>query len=408
MSHQGLCRPVGACLRVVARLSLAVALCLLVVLVLATADTAGQSDPKKAGTGQGGDTAKAATKKKDAATKLAEPWPDAAKLEKRRLEAENLPLFKSTTPLVFTLTADFKAIERDRKPNSTQRFPGVLAVAGNDGKTVSIPVQLGTRGNLRLASCAFVPLRIEFPKKELAGTPFDGQSNLKLVVHCQNSGDYEQFVLGEYVAYEIFNLLTPLSYRARLAKATYVDSTNGKVVATRHALFVEHDDDVAKRANGRINPIEYRMFRHVDMNTTTVMALLQYMIANTDYSIIKLHNVRLVQNEAGVLFPIAYDFDISGLVNTSYGAPDRQLHLATIRDRLYRGPCRPAEAYEPLLSQFREKKAQVMALYDAIPDFDKDYKRTAKDFLEEFYVTINKKGDVKHEFVDRCRNGAGM
>jgi hypothetical protein len=338
MSHQGLCRPAGACLRAVGRLAFATVLCVLVVLLLARVDAAGQGDPKKASTGQGGDTSKAVARKKDAATKLAEPWPDAEKLEKRRLEAENLPLFKSTAPLVFTLTADFKAIEKDRKPESTKRFPGVIAVAGDDGTTVSIPVQLGTRGNLRLASCGFVPLRIEFPKKDLTGTPFDGQSNLKLVVHCQNSGDFEQFVLGEYVSYEIFNLFTPLSYRARLARGTYVESTNGKVVATRYALFVEHDEDVARRASSRIAPLQNQLFRQVDMNTATMLGLLQYMIANTDFSIIKLHNVRLVQNQAGVLFPIAYDFDLGGLVNTPYGAPDRQLGLATIRDRLYRGP----------------------------------------------------------------------
>jgi hypothetical protein len=399
---------VGSCLRVVGRLALAIALCVFVVLVLTRADTAGQSDPRKAGTGQGGDAPKAVVKKKDAATKLAEPWPDAEKLGKRRLEAEALPLFKFTVPLAFTLTADFKAIERDRNPDSIRRFPGVLAVAGHDGKTVSIPVQLGTRGAVRLSYCQFAPLRIEFPKKEIIGTPFEGQSNLKLVVHCQNRSMFEQFVLGEYTAYRIFNLFTPLSYRARLARATYVDSSSQKPITTRYAFFVEHDEDVAKRANGRIIPLENRLFRHLDTDTTTMMALLQYMIANTDYSIFALHNVRLIQNQAGAFVPIVYDFDLAGLVNTSYGAPDPQLHLTSLRQRLYRGPCRPLEAYEPFLAKFRENKAEVMALYDTIPDFTPEYKKTAKDFLEEFYATINKKNDVKREFVDRCPKLAGM
>jgi hypothetical protein len=394
--------------RRLARLLLGVALGSLAALALTMTDAAGQGDTKKAAAAQGGDAKQAAAKKKDASTKLAEAWPDAAKMEKRRLEAENLPLFKSTAPLVFTLTADFRTIGKDRAPNSTKRYPGVLAVAGDDGKMASIPVQLGTRGNLRLSICGFLPLRIEFPKKDLAGTPFDGQGNLKLVVHCKNTREYDQYVLGEYVAYEIFNIFTPLSYRARLARATYVDSVSNKPIATRYAVFVEHDDDVAKRVNGRIIPLEKRLFRHLDPDSTVMMALLQYMIANTDYSIYTLHNIRLVQNQAGAFSPITYDFDLGGLINTPYGAPDPQLGLSSIRERLYRGPCRRVEGYEPFLVKFRERKADVMALYDAIPDFDKDYKKTARDFLEEFYTTINKKGDLKHELVDRCPKLAGM
>jgi hypothetical protein len=382
----------------------AIAVSALLAGVAAMADLAGAAQGGDVQATQSSEAQKAAakTQKKSPEVVFSEPWPGVAKMEKQRLDAEALPLFGSREPLAFTLTADFRTIGRDRTPDSPRRYPGVLAVAGSDGKLVSIPVQLSTRGTLRLRWCAAVPLRVDFPKKEVQGTPFDGQTNLKLVGHCEDSKEYEQYVLGEYVAYQIINLFTPLSYRARLAKATYVDAASNRPITTRFAFFVEHDDHVADRAKGRIIQFEGRLFSHLDAESTTLMALLQYMVANTDYSIVKLHNVRLIRQQAGAFKPIAYDFDIAGLVNTPYGAPDVQLHLKSTRARLYRGPCRTAEEYEPFLVKFREKKADVMALYDGVPEFDKNYKQTAKDFLEAFYWTIDRKGDIKHEFVDRC------
>ena len=61
--------------------------------------------------------------KKNPLLKLAEPWPDADALKARRLEAEARPLFQATDPLEFTLTADFNAINKDRNPESTTRYP---------------------------------------------------------------------------------------------------------------------------------------------------------------------------------------------------------------------------------------------------------------------------------------------
>ena len=347
---------------------------------------------------------------KNPLAKLAEPWPDAERMRERRTEAEHRRLFESADPLTFTLSADFKAVNKDRDPTSTKRFPAVLSIVGEGGKTESFPVKLGTRGNFRLMArnCTFVPLRVEFPKQEVKGTVFDGQEALKLVTHCRANRAYEQYTLSEYIVYKIFNLFTPRSFRARLSKATYVDSTTGKTITTRRAMFIEDDDDVARRMDGRIAELPRVLFRDLDQESLTLLMLLQYMIANTDFSIYALHNVRLVQNQARVLYPVTYDFDLSGLVNTGYASPNRALRIKTVRDRLYRGPCRSVEELEPFLATFRAKKNEVMALYDSLGDLDVSYRQEAKAYLEEFYSTINRKGDVKREFVDKCSKQPGM
>ena len=91
--------------------------------------------------------------------KLTAPWPDAAKLAQRREEAEGRRLFAQTEPLVFTLAADFKAVNRERKIESTKTFPAVLSVkeAAAGAAPVALKVTLGARGNIRRTSASSAP-----------------------------------------------------------------------------------------------------------------------------------------------------------------------------------------------------------------------------------------------------------
>ena len=83
--------------------------------------------------------------KKNPMLKLAQPWPENDVLATLKDEAEARTLFQDATPLEFTLTSDFKAINKERTPNNGKQFPGVLTIDGKD-----IPVKLGSRGHLRL------------------------------------------------------------------------------------------------------------------------------------------------------------------------------------------------------------------------------------------------------------------
>jgi len=338
--------------------------------------------------------------------KLAVPWPDADTLRKRQAEAEGRPLFSSADTLVFTLTADFKAIQKDRDPSSTRRFPGVLAMAAPGGGVTSIQIQIGTRGKVRLdpRTCDFAPLRIEFVKSAVKKTVFDGQNALKLVTHCWQDATFEQYVLREYLAYRVFNIHTPRSFRARLATVTYVDSSGGKTIAARHGILIEDEDDVARRMGGRVVDIPRGQFSDLDRDATTMMSVLQYMIGNTDYSIYALHNMRLVQTPAlgRVLTPVAYDFDISGLVNPHYGRTDPKLGITSVRDRLYRGPCRTMAELEPVLADIRGRQTAVLALPGAVPDLSPGSRKDVLSFLEGFYATIARPDRVKRAFIDPC------
>jgi hypothetical protein len=343
--------------------------------------------------------------KKNPLLKLAEPWPDADALKASRIEADARPLFRTTDPLEFTLTAAFKTINKDHNPESKVRYSGVLTVAAADGTPRHIPVKLSARGHFRRMSrnCSDVPLRVEFPKDGMAGTPFEGQTTLKLGTGCDDSKEYEQITLREYLTYPMFNLVTPLSFRSRLAKATYVEDKSNKKSRPRYALFIEHENDVARRAEGRIVELPRVLFKDLDDEALTRMMLFEYMIGNTDMSIFALHNVRLVQKPNRTLLSVPYDFDLSGFVHAPYAVPDRNLGLRSVLDRLYRGPCRTAEEFETSAAAFRAKRTEMLALADSLPDVERAARSEMKEYLETFFRAIDKPASVKKTFFDSCK-----
>ena len=336
--------------------------------------------------------------------KLAEPWPDAQTMRQRKADAENRPLFANHEPLILTIKADFKAINKDRSQNSAKRYPGTIAV----GDARPMPVDLGSRGHFRLlaGSCAWVPLRVQFRKSDTAGTIFDGQSSLKLVTHCRDNNDFEQHVLREYLPYRIYALVSPIAFRARLAKIAYVDAA-GRPLTTRYGMFLEDDGDVARRFDARSIDLPRVMFKDLDQESLTTMALFEYMIANTDVSILKLHNVKLLVTEHRTIYPVPYDFDFSGLVDTPYSHPDPRLGIGSVRDRIYRGPCRSDDEFNEALERFRAKKAEILALYDSLPDLNPGYRKQARSYLEDFY-SGTARNRVKQTLVDGCVRASGM
>jgi hypothetical protein len=347
----------------------------------------------------------AAPAKKNPYLKMSEPWPEPAVLLARRTEAEKRPLFDKTEPLAFALTGDFKTINRNRRPESTARYPGILSVTDDKGREQTIKVKLSPRGHFRrmARNCAFVPLRIEFPEGETDGTIFQGQTTLKLGTHCQDDKAYEQYTLREYLTYPLYNLVTPRAFRARLARGTYIDEKSGKPMTTRSAIFIEHENDVARRMGGRIVELPRTEFKDFHAETLNTMMLFEYMIGNTDFSLYANHNVRFVQDPSRTLYPVPYDFDLSGLVHAPYAIPDRRFGIRSVLDRLYRGPCRSVDEMESAAALFHSKKSEMIALIDGTNEMDPAMRSEMKSYLQEFFRAIDRPSSIKSRLVDGCK-----
>jgi hypothetical protein len=312
-------------------------------------------------------------------------------------------LFATPEPLVFTLETDLRRLLRDRGTGRAEHRATLRYVALG-GDTVSLDVDVRTRGIFRLKRCAFPPLRLDFPASRVHGTAFAGQDKLKLVTHCRSGrSPYEQNVLQEYLLYGIFNVLTERSFRARLARVTYVDTTGRDEPLTRYAVLLESEDELARRLGAMVVASANVHDLLIEPEHLTLVAVFQYLIGNTDWSIWGLHNITILRDTAGTLFGIPYDFDFAGVIAAPYASPPPQLSIRSVRERLYRGFCQPDTLLASVLARFRAAKDSIYALYRSVPDLSPGGARQALDYFDAFYKTINDPAAVRREFVRGCR-----
>jgi hypothetical protein len=144
------------------------------------------------------------------------------------------------------------------------------------------------------------------------------------------------------------------------------------------------------------------VFNEFDKPALTTMMMLEYMLGNTDYSIWTLHNVVVVQDKKRKFFPVPYDFDLSGMVDAPYAAPDPRLSLHSVTDRLYRGPCRTIEEFNTAAEPFRARRADMMAAIDSVSELTAVHKSAMKSYLDSFFRRIATPDAIKKTFVDGC------
>ncbi|HEY8104990.1 MAG TPA: hypothetical protein VIE46_02720 [Gemmatimonadales bacterium] len=313
-------------------------------------------------------------------------------------------LFRDDAPVALTLAADFRALFSHRDTVNPVREPARLTFPGDSGP-VTIAVELSTRGHFRLkpSTCSFAPLKVYFPKDQLKGTLFGGQSSLKLITHCDKSPRYEQNLLVEYGTYRAYNQLTDMSHRARLARITYADTRDSTRTITRDGFFLEADKEMAERNGARVLEHAGGSYSEMDSAQMDLMSVFEWLIGNTDWSVIMNHNVRLLEIPSRQwLYPVAYDFDFSGLVNAPYAVPDSRLPIKNVRQRLYRGMCRPPDVMASTLARFMARQDAIYAAFRTLPDLDPKRLKEATDYLKDGFGTLAKIKDFMPEQDYSC------
>ncbi len=310
-------------------------------------------------------------------------------------------LFKDERLIEMKLSTDIKGLQAEKKDlNYVNAF---IRCMFPDSTVVEGPVQLKPRGHFRKDNCRFAPLTINFKNE---GSPaFSKLGALKLVVGCGIKSIDEQNILKEYLVYKIYNLLTDMSFRVRLLHVTYND-TKGKVKDwSQYAFLMEDMDELAKR-NKCKQKSKVRYAHHlINREQATLVYLFQYMIGNTDWSIPYYHNFKLMVEKKDTIsrpYPVAYDFDITGLVNPSYGSPPPDLGIESITERLYRGHKRTLEEIETAVKLFLDKKEAIYSLINNFNYLQSGNKKEMTSFLDGFFDEIKNTKNLKRIFVDNA------
>ena len=258
--------------------------------------------------------------------------------------------------------------------------------------------------------CEFAPLRLNFKKSQTKNTLFHKQDKVKIVTHCKNDSDrYLQTVVTEFLAYEILNLITPLSFQARLLEIEYTDTEHPEFNYESYAILIEHKDRLAKRIDGpelHIKSVQTTDLRFEHMN---LVSLFEFLIGNTDFSPLIgpegedcCHNFVLFGAVGADIYSVPYDFDQSGIVKAPHANANPDLGIRSVTQRVYRGRCINNAQLPASIARFQERRDAIFALINDQVGLDEKTRKRVVRYVEDFYKIIDNPKSVQSRLVKKC------
>ena len=316
-------------------------------------------------------------------------------------------LFESDEVIQITLSGNVRDALNDRSGKPKKHIAS-LSYYQNNNSEIIIPVELQTRGNFRRMkeNCTYPPLWVYFPKdSSYLSSLFGKQKKTKLVMPCRD----EEYIIREWLVYKLYNLFSPLSFQARLVKVKVEDPKIKKLPEPFYAMLLEEEKQMARRNN--LMPIETGLKpNQTQAEAFLTMAVFEYLIGNTDWSVQFLHNVKLLAKETNAIpITVPYDFDHAGIVDAPYAHPAEELQMRSIQERRYRGYCVPdLKAFDSVIARFNSLKNEVSNIYKECKLLDEKYLKFVLNFIDDFYKTINDPKSWHRDFKYPCDpNGTG-
>lgn len=318
-------------------------------------------------------------------------------------QADASPLFEESGVLEIDLAGPLGRIVAEEDGRTEHTF--VLRAEG-----VEHPVEVRKRGKSRTRVCDFPPLRIEFTGEEESPSSFAGQRRLKLVTHCGKSEKFETYLLKEYAAYRIFNVISDVGYRVRLVRINYTDSDSPPETPAirRYGFFIESAAGLARRTGGRSVDAAGVALGSFDELHAAKVFLFQYLIGNTDWSLVTAdlddtccHNGDIFEIGAR-RFYVPFDFDLSGLVNARYAEPDPSLGISRVTQRRYRGYCLSSGALAAALHAINARRDAILDVVGNVEALSEKDARVAFKYLDGFFDQAKDEDRLVRSFERRC------
>jgi hypothetical protein len=296
-------------------------------------------------------------------------------------------LFHTDQMLPIEIAIDFDALEANK--NTNEESLAVFSFPQSNGQWKELSAKVRTRGRFRRRTCDYPPLKIDFSKKELKAMGLSPYDDLKLVTHCFDGAAGRDAVLREYLAYRLYNVLSPYSFRAQLVEVTYND-IRSKDRYTAYGILLEDTDELAARSNSveceDCYGIEEALFLQTNLATH---ALFQYMIGNADWSIEMNRNIKLMKDTHTAHYWVApYDFDFSGLVDPSYAVVNSDYGQKAITDRVFLGSTSIAPVLEESMALFSLKKPLLYAEVKQLKGLSRSSAKAVLNYLDSFFEEL--------------------
>jgi hypothetical protein len=315
----------------------------------------------------------------------------------------SVDIFEAEDPLKITLTLDLKKFQKEKFKG--EYMPVQFLYEFNDTLFLEKEMRIKARGAFRRSHCNLAPFWLNIRKADVENVHLQDIKKIKVVTNCMGSKAYDEYVLKEYLAYKIYNIISPVSFRVRLVRMRYVDTGRKNKVTEGWAFLIEPEEMLAERFGALVfkkDDLSTRLMKPGDMD---IAALFQYMIGNFDYSITGRHNMKILGlpgfGSEGYT-PVPYDFDYSGLVDASYAIPGENLGIRSVTERYYLGPCREDEAYLEAIEHINHYREDILQLVNDFEYLDQKYKKNLIWYLEDYFAMAGRNNMLKYSIQRTC------
>ncbi len=311
------------------------------------------------------------------------------------LQAQDKGWFSSREITTVTLRTDLQVLWADRGDESSDH-PAWISLPTDTG-TLVVEAEVKTGGNFRKdpRNCKYPPLRVDPKGKSAKGTLFQGQGTMKLITICQDPN----YVLKEYLAYRIYNLMTDSSYQVRLSKVVFEDIAGRIPAETNWALWVESEKHLAQRLDMERFEDDSVIHRpSVSASCWARVCVFQYIIGNTDWDLPLKKNVTVLSH-AGICHVVPFDFDWSKWVDAAYtGLKDDP----SFEHRSFRGKGLSREVVDAVLTEVVALRETLVEEVKSCKSLPSEHRKEIVEYLDVFFKSAENPKTREELFLSRC------
>ena len=310
-------------------------------------------------------------------------------------------LMRSDSITNIWLSLDWKELQKTKE--AKEYLPAKIRFKPQTGDSITMNVKVRARGHMRLDICYFPPLKLKFAKEDLSLFSLSEHNELDLVHHCQPGEQYEQLILKEFLAYKLYQIVSPVSYQVHLVRVHYLNKDGTTAHPPTIGFVVEHSEELVSRVEGKCIKAPSISQHSVDQEWMLKVALFQYMIGNTDWFVRTRHNLEfIVLPGYSLMVTIPYDFDYSGLVSAPYATHHESIKLPIVLLRYYQGRCAPADTVMKVVNEFVLKKHEFLAMPSMIYGLNERSARFTRDYLQDFFSILEDPKKLDFHILRHC------
>ena len=290
--------------------------------------------------------------------------------------------------IILTLTYPFDSLHKSNNDD----IDATVSILTKEGRLMQDePMSINIRGKFRRMKCNMPPLMLNFKKttlRELNLKPYD---EIKLVTHCIDGKEGHENLQEERLIYQVYETLTPLSYRTIWVTVEYCNSLKPGECNRSVAFLLEPD----KVLTERLGMNEMKMFNmaedSIDFKSYSNAAAFNFLIGNRDWSIISSRNAKLFYNPSIHQYVvIPYDFDYANIVGASYRRETLSKNMSHPFDRIYEGEYFKSRSGEILKSFYQFEKPILDAVNAARNPMDAQRRERICKYFESWFGMVKK------------------